>query len=124
METNAAAVQLAELVLAMQLATDKGLVAKRLARQVLGIDDHGNAPDLVPIVTNGTLRLVPRNEPVFLVRGQDAVGADTVRDWVKRAAEKGAAADILETAKLHADAMEAWPVKKIPDQTPGHADQA
>ena len=78
-QDTTAAMQLAELVLSMNMATDKGLVARRLAREVLCIDDACNAPAASPITTNGTTRLIPRDEPVFLIRGQDAVGAATVR---------------------------------------------
>ena len=114
-QDSAAAVQLAELVLSMQMGTDNGLVARRLAREVLGIDDYGNAPDALPITTNGTTRLIPRDEPVFLIRGQDAVGAAAVRAWADLAEANGAEAAILSIAREHADKMDAWPKKKTPD---------
>lgn len=107
--------QLAELVLSMDLATDKGLVARRLAREVLGIDDAGRAPDAQPITTNGTTRLIPRDEPVFLIRGQDAVSGDAVRAWAALAHERGASPDIVRVAIEHAAKMDAWPKKKTPD---------
>lgn len=115
-----AARKLAELVLDMQMATDKGLVARRLAREVLGITDHGRAPDMNPITTNGTTRLIPDDEPVFLVRGQDVNGGGTVRFWANMALGSGADPEIVRIAREHADKMDAWPKKKVPD-LPAHA---
>lgn len=111
--------QLAETVLSMQMTTDKGLVARRLARQVLGIDEQGHGPDLVPITTNGTTRLIPRDEPVFLIRGQDAAGAATVRAWADMADALGADSEILRVAREHADKMDVWPKKKTADLPQG-----
>lgn len=110
-----AARKLADLVLSMNLITDAGLVARRLAREVLGIDDAGHAPDMNPITTNGTTRLIPDDEPVFLLRAQDATAADTVRYWANQAEAAGAAPAILQAARSHADLMDAWPKKKVPD---------
>ncbi len=114
-QDTTAACQLAELVLSMQMVTDKGLMARRLARAVLGIDDHGNSLAATPITTNGTTRMIPHDEPVFLIRGQDAVGGDAVRAWASLAAAKGANHDILQIARDHAAKMDAWPKKKIAD---------
>ena len=114
-----AAMQLAALVLSMNMATDKGLVARRLAREVLCIDDAGNAPAASPITTNGATRLIPRDEPVFLIRGQDAVGAATVRAWADLAERQGASSDIVEIARAHAVRMDSWPKKKTADMPVG-----
>lgn len=110
-----AARQLAELVLSMGMATGPGLVAHKLARQALGYDDAGGAPDSVVINTNGTVRVIPRDEPVFLVRGQDMAGGATVRGWTGFAKAYGADPAIVDSAREHAAKMDAWPVKKIPD---------
>ena len=80
-QDTTAARKLAELVLDMGMVTDKGLVARRLAREVLGITDHGRAPAMNPITTNGTTRLIPDDEPVFLLRGQDQHASKTVCFW-------------------------------------------
>lgn len=106
---------LADLVLSMEFASGKGLLARRLARQVLGIADHGNGPDADVVVTNGTVRIIPADEPVFLIRGQDAVGGEAVRAWADLAEQAGAAPDILAVAREHAAKMDAWPKKKTPD---------
>lgn len=114
-QDTTAARKLADLVLSMDMATDKGLVARRLAREVLGITDHGRAPAMNPITTNGTTRLIPDDEPVFLVRGQDVVGAATVRAWADMAQDAGAAPEIVRIARQHAEKMAAWPKKKVAD---------
>ena len=101
--------------MSMELVTDAGLVARRLAREVLGITDHGRAPALNPITTNGTTRLIPDDEPVFLVRGQDNVAGATVRAWADMAAANGAGAEILRVAREHAVKMDEWPKKKTAD---------
>jgi hypothetical protein len=109
-----AAVQLAELVMSMQMATDAGKKARDLARQVLGVQRIWN-DRTIAIRTNGTTRFIPADEPVFLVRGQDIVGGAAVRAWADLAAAQGAAPDILKVAREHAEKMDAWPVKKTPD---------
>lgn len=110
-----AARKLAELILSMDMSTDKGLVARRLARDVLGITDAGRAPAVNSITTNGTTRLIPDDEPVFLVRGQDVNGGGTVRFWANMALGSGADPEIVRVAREHADKMDAWPKKKVPD---------
>jgi len=58
---------------------------------------------------------IPADEPKFILRAQDAVAADTVRLWATLAAQAGAAPPVLELALQQADAMEAWPKRKLPD---------
>ncbi|WP_029002802.1 hypothetical protein [Azorhizobium doebereinerae] len=70
---------------------------------------------MVSIITNGTTRIIPADEPVFLIRGQDALGAAVVRKRASLAARAGVAGDMVAAALEHADKMEAWPVKKVPD---------
>ncbi|WP_341989801.1 hypothetical protein [Azorhizobium sp. AG788] len=116
--------QLAEVVLSMQFASAPGQHARSLARHVLGLrDPHGASDEVVAITTNGTTRFVPKGEPVFLVRGQDAAGAATVRAWSDMAEAGGAAPDIIEKARSQADLMEAWPVKKNADLPAGWQSQ-
>ncbi|GIL13651.1 MAG: hypothetical protein BroJett038_23710 [Chloroflexota bacterium] len=61
------------------------------------------------------MRLIPDDEPVFLVRGQDVVGAATVRAWADMAQDAGAAREIVRIAREHAEKMAAWPKKKVAD---------
>ena len=114
-QDTTAARQLAEVVLSMNFASEAGLKARSLARSVLGIDDHGRAADTAVVTTNGTTRLIPRDEPVFLIRAQDAVSGDAVRAWADLAEAAGASADICAVARDHAAKMDAWPKKKIAD---------
>jgi hypothetical protein len=61
--------------------------------------------------------LIPENEPVFLIRGSDLVGAAAVRAWADLAEGIGAKADIVERARKHADAMDDYSTRngKVPD---------
>ena len=67
------------------------------------------------IVTNGTKRRIPADEPLFLLRGQDQFAAATVRHWADLTEAGGGDPEIVRTAREHADKMEAWPNKKVPD---------
>lgn len=63
-------------------------------------------------------RLIPEDEPVFLIRGKDAAGPGAVRDWANRADKLGASLDIVNAAFLQANRMEVWQKKhgkKVPD---------
>lgn len=65
--------------------------------------------------------LIPEDEPVFLVRGQDVCGPDTVRAWCDIASENGVDACFVARALDWADQMEAWQKKvgaKVPDMPP------
>lgn len=112
-QDNAAAIELAHHILGMQMGTPAGRRARQLARQVIGIADH-----------NGTLRVIPVDEPVFLIRGQDVVGAAAVRAWADLAERAGSAPDIVAVARGHANKMDAWPKKKVADLAPQLADLA
>lgn len=112
-QDNSTAIALAQLVMSMSFISDTGLTARSLARQVLR--QARIYSDQTAVVTNGTVRCIPADEPVFLVRGQDAVGAATVRAWANLAEAAGAKPDILTVARAHADRMVAWAVKKTPD---------
>jgi hypothetical protein len=61
---------------------------------------------------------IPADEPVFLIRGQDAVAGDAVRAWADLAEAQGAAPDILAIAREHAAKMDRWPKKKVADLPP------
>ena len=61
---------------------------------------------------------IPADEPVFLIRGQDIVGATAVRHWARLAENEGASAEIVQRARDHAEAMDRWVMargNKIPD---------
>jgi folylpolyglutamate synthase/dihydropteroate synthase len=62
--------------------------------------------------------LIPEDEPVFLVRGQDRNAPETLRVWAAIAQENGAERDIVNAAYSQAEAMEAWQAQghsKVPD---------
>ena len=59
--------------------------------------------------------IIPADEPVFLIRAQDACGAETVEDWANHAEQYGANADIIAKARAQAKAMRSWPKHKCPD---------
>ena len=52
-------------------------------------------------------RLIPDDEPVFLIRGQDCVGWQAVLAWAECAELEGANADIVANARQHAEKMRA-----------------
>ena len=58
---------------------------------------------------------IPRDEPVFLLRGQDMNAGDTVRVWARLAEERGADKDVIAAARNQACAMDEWPKEKVPD---------
>lgn len=59
-------------------------------------------------------KLIPEEEPVFLLRGQDELAAETVRFWARRAIATGNDA-IGKMAMAHADLMQEWPKKQKPN---------
>ena len=54
-------------------------------------------------------------EPVFILKGHDPDAADTVRDYARRARDRGAPLALVESALQQADEMEAFPEKRAPD---------
>ena len=59
--------------------------------------------------------IIPDNEPVFLIRGQDQVGAAAVRAWAHLHRTAGGSDVAYSLAMKHADLMEQWPRKKAAD---------
>ncbi len=55
---------------------------------------------------------IPVDEPVFLLRAQDPVAADLVRQWANETEDLGGATLIVELARGQADRMDQWPIKK------------
>jgi len=117
-DSELASYELAELVMAMEMVTPRGVVARQLARRVLGALDATDAPPTTAIVTNGTLRLIPREEPVFLLRAQDALAPLAVRSWADSVDKCGGSKAASDAARQHAERMDAWLPKKMPDWPP------
>jgi hypothetical protein len=55
------------------------------------------------------------NEPLFVMRAQDALAPELVREWANRAEANGCPAEKTAGARQLADQMEAWPNRKMPD---------
>lgn len=85
------------------------------AARLVGID--GLPSGHVEIVTNGTRRIIPENEPVFLLRARDKFAAGVVRHWAAVAQMGGVREEQIQIARRHADKMDAWPAKQIPGET-------
>jgi hypothetical protein len=63
--------------------------------------------------------LIPNDEPVFLIRGQDKLGPDTVLYWAEGNEAIGGDPELTLLARRHAGLMNRWPVKKRADLVPG-----
>jgi hypothetical protein len=64
---------------------------------------------------NSCLNKAADDEPVFVLRGRDALAPEIVRDWANRAEANGASADKVDEARALADKMHAWPARRMPD---------
>ena len=60
------------------------------------------------------LGLIPADEPVFLLRGQDIAAHVAVRAWANAAQSLGASPEIVRMAVEHAHKMQGW-ASKVPD---------
>lgn len=64
--------------------------------------------------------VIPSNEPVFLLRANDAAAPAIVEAWAGMAEAMGAKADIVNMAREHAKLMRQWQANhgsKVPDLT-------
>lgn len=62
--------------------------------------------------------LIPDDEPVFLIRGQDILGPAVVDYWAALAESRGATPNIVEAARKQARRMREWGFRrkaKLPD---------
>lgn len=66
-------------------------------------------------MNNPCLAKLKPGEPFFVLRGQDLLAPDLVKDWVGKAAVHGASDAKLQMAWADAHAMEQWPNRKFPD---------
>ena len=58
---------------------------------------------------------IPQEEPVFLIRGQDLAGAETLRFWARKNLEVGGDSELSFLAEAHALRMERWHLHKTAD---------
>ena len=63
----------------------------------------------------GCLGKAHDEEPVFILRGQDALAADLVEKWAIWARAAGCPNDKVQEALDLADTMRRWPTRKNPD---------
>lgn len=68
--------------------------------------------------------LIPADEPVFLLRGQDIAAPAAIMAWVEEARAQGADPEIIDAALAQADAMMKWQDRdggkwKVPDMPSG-----
>lgn len=62
--------------------------------------------------------LIPVDEPVFLLRGQDPAAPGALEAWASLAELKGASDEMVASARLHASVMREWQQEhgsKVPD---------
>jgi hypothetical protein len=63
--------------------------------------------------------LIPADEPVFLLRGQDKYAPDTLRDYAARVYDRGhGSSEACQEIYAHAELMEQWQADhgaKVPD---------
>lgn len=64
---------------------------------------------------DGCLGRAADDEPVFVLRGQDRLAPILVRLWASMASRAGCDAMKVQEAMKCAEAMEAWPSRKLPD---------
>ncbi len=64
-------------------------------------------------------RLIATDEPVFLIRAQDAVSGDAVRAWADLHDKNGGDPRLSNAARAHAQLMDAWQPKQSADAPDG-----
>lgn len=64
---------------------------------------------------NGFLERIKDDEPMFVLRAQDKLAHHFVRQWAAVAKSKGLSEERYSESMRCADAMELYPVKKLPD---------
>ena len=62
--------------------------------------------------------LIPEDEPVVLLRGQDKLAIDALNFYVALC-DKHQAPEVAAKIRAHVGLMKAWPKKKIPDVPEG-----
>lgn len=65
--------------------------------------------------TSKALENAADDEPIFVLRASDELAEHAVRHWAAKAAVAGVPGTKVKDALDVADAMRAWPTKKLPD---------
>lgn len=58
--------------------------------------------------------LIPANEPVVLLRAQDALAVEAL-DYYAQLCELNQSPEVASRIRAHIELMKVWPTKKIPD---------
>jgi len=64
---------------------------------------------------NSCLNKAADDEPIFVLRANDALSSQLVRDWARKASALGCGPEKVAEAISLADKMEQWPTRKNPD---------
>lgn len=67
------------------------------------------------ITVNMRTKIIPAQEPLFLLRGQDPLASKVVRHWVNEAIKIGVDEKTRVNALAIAEEMDDWGYKKVPD---------
>ncbi len=116
---------------AVQASIDNGeaieMVTDAIAETgyVLDFDVVSEAGDPAPETPEGVqytrgalmdkIRTIPAGEPIFVVRGQDILAAETVSFWAQSAFKSGVSERKASEAFFIAHRMREFPAKKLPD---------
>jgi hypothetical protein len=55
------------------------------------------------------------DEPIFVLRAQDKLAADTISHWIRYAERSGVDPEKIDEARECEAAMREWPTQKLPD---------
>jgi hypothetical protein len=59
--------------------------------------------------------IIPEDEPVFLLRAQDKVAAETLMFWIQEQERAGGDENMVRLAREHYKKFMEWPKKKLAD---------
>lgn len=59
--------------------------------------------------------IIPADEPVFLLRGQDELAAEAVDYYAAKVEAAGGDPAVVKRSREWANEMRRWPVQKMPD---------
>jgi hypothetical protein len=85
------------------------------SRIVARIYDSKLAEQYVQFMNNNCVQKLKPKEPFFLLKASDQTASKFVRGWAENARLSGVSAEKVQGALADADAMDRWPIKKLPD---------
>jgi hypothetical protein len=90
-------------------------ILNRLAREVLHLKSDDPVPEKFEYFPDTDTHLIPLEEPVFMLRAQDALAERALEHWIILAMNKGVDAYTIQTAQLQLLKFKAWYKKKKPN---------